>query len=616
MGRPAVSYLTVWLLLHFLSCVLIVNAFPKGEIIRAKRDLDFDKEEVGDALYENEPSSKSIKSLGDSKESLHKRDANEDENTKEDENPEGDDAGDVSPQSKSETSKHEAGSQTTDSNSKENSDANQNHEIDKENSENKTTEKDVSNVVDNKEASRETKEKDENLEKGNQIKGHDFVQNTEKEKEGDKSEKSGKTRQNVEGKPGDQSNEQNKLLKYGMESNIDHPMINGDVIKKYSAAQDTSNGEILGIADKRDDITTTKDFTKDTSNKNIKHDQISSNSDSINKDNEQLTKRSDVSDRLFKRDDKDEKETHDIQEGGAPSHFQVDDKSSDLEINANSAGVKVKAKPASLQVVSRPGAHGPAPPMMPFVPPPVPVLHHHPHHYYHHRHHHHHRHHRPHYFIYPVQNDFFPMRHWHEEPHHWHGMIHHWHEEEPHYFFPYNHHFFDEPHWGHGWEDGYHLYGRGFYNGGPDNHLYERSTVETARDPRFSAPTALDGFNSGIALPDMDNRFMMVSHIPMHNLNNNDQDIQGMEDQMRASPIAPVPSYGGAAPMPEMEHEREPEEGYAKFSVPRIPAPLEPSRMRRRFEEGNDATVEEERDDFPEHEETPARLPEPHLHRR
>ncbi|XP_078359399.1 uncharacterized protein LOC144643886 [Oculina patagonica] len=46
--------------------------------------------------------------------------------------------------------------------------------------------------------------------------------------------------------------------------------------------------------------------------------------------------------------------------GPEVGHFQVDDKSADLEINANSAGVKVKAKPASLQVVSRPGSHSPS----------------------------------------------------------------------------------------------------------------------------------------------------------------------------------------------------------------------------------------------------------------
>ncbi|KAK3703953.1 hypothetical protein QZH41_003850 [Actinostola sp. cb2023] len=40
---------------------------------------------------------------------------------------------------------------------------------------------------------------------------------------------------------------------------------------------------------------------------------------------------------------------------GEPSHFQVDDKAAEIEVNANPAGVKVIAKPASLQVVAKPG---------------------------------------------------------------------------------------------------------------------------------------------------------------------------------------------------------------------------------------------------------------------
>ena len=40
---------------------------------------------------------------------------------------------------------------------------------------------------------------------------------------------------------------------------------------------------------------------------------------------------------------------------GEPSHFQVDDKAAEIEVNANPAGVKVNAKPASLQVVAKPG---------------------------------------------------------------------------------------------------------------------------------------------------------------------------------------------------------------------------------------------------------------------
>lgn len=69
------------------------------------------------------------------------------------------------------------------------------------------------------------------------------------------------------------------------------------------------------------------------------------------------------------------KETKETSTEPEVGHFQVDDKSADLEINANSAGVKVKAKPASLQVVSRPGSHPPTP-VVP-VAPLNPFYHHH-----------------------------------------------------------------------------------------------------------------------------------------------------------------------------------------------------------------------------------------------
>ncbi len=39
---------------------------------------------------------------------------------------------------------------------------------------------------------------------------------------------------------------------------------------------------------------------------------------------------------------------------GQPTHFQMDDRSPELEINANDQGVKIKAKPATLQVMSHP----------------------------------------------------------------------------------------------------------------------------------------------------------------------------------------------------------------------------------------------------------------------
>ena len=57
---------------------------------------------------------------------------------------------------------------------------------------------------------------------------------------------------------------------------------------------------------------------------------------------------------------------------GEPTHFQVDDKAAELEINANAMGVKVNAKPASLQVVSKPGAPAMAVPHPVVYAPPEP----------------------------------------------------------------------------------------------------------------------------------------------------------------------------------------------------------------------------------------------------
>ena len=354
------------------------------------------------------------------------------------------------------------------------------------------------------------------------------------------------TRHNVEGKNKDSKN----LLKSGMDANVDSPMTNSDLIKTYDAAADTSNGELLGMS-KRTQITTKPTETVDDTETSTATSTISeSTEDSISKrqatESLLLTKRS-------------EKETHDIQEGGAPSHFQVDDKSADLEINANSAGVKVKAKPASLQVVSRPGQHGIAPPMMPFMPPPVPVIHHLPHH---HRHHHHH--HRRHHYIEPIF--FSPFHHDNFMPYgHFEGHEHGYGWGEPNFFAPYHHdEGFGYGHWGDVDNYGYHGFARHRIE---DGGLYGRSTVETARDPRLSAPAALDGFNSGIALPDMDQRFMRISH-----LNGPHVRYQHLDDDFK-----------GFGP-PTLEEERMAEQGEYRYHVPRAPLPdMEESRHQRRL---------------------------------
>ena len=494
MAKAAGLWLAAVLCFQLYICYSQVDGLPQGSIIRAKRDLD---ENFEDALFDKE------------EDVLSKRDADDTE---------------------------EQSSATT--NAKESDDSAKKSD---------TGDK----VTIDSEESVEASSKE-----GNESKNVEEAKTNEKQ---DKTEAvkdvQAETRHNVEGKNADSVSE--KLLKTGMDANVDSPMTNGDLIKRYDASKDTSNGEMLGMS-KRTKIATQSTETKD--NSETKKDTIDkptntelptvvtpkATDNTENKD--EVSKRQTIeTPQLFKRS---EKETHDIQEAGAPSHFQVDDKSADLEINANSAGVKVKAKPASLQVVSRPGQHGIAPPMMPFMPPPVPVMHHLPHHHRHH-HHHHRRHHyeEPIYFAPFHHEGFMPYGHFegHEGGYGW---------EEPHFFTPYHHEEgfgYGHPHWGEGEGDGFHGYARHHIYGGG---LYGRSTVETAHDPRLATPAALDGFNSGIALPDMDQRFMKISHLNGPNVR-----YQHMEDDFR-----------GFGP-PTMEEERMAEQGEYRYHVPRAPLP-------------------------------------------
>ena len=494
MARAPGLWLAAAFCFHLCICYSKVDGLPQGSIIRAKRELDDDFQ---DALYAKEDGL------------LSKREAI----GADDEQPSEAKASSASESVESEGSpakKSDAGDKVT---------------------------------IDSAESIEAQSNEAGKSDNGEESKKDDTQSKTETFKD-EKAE----TRHNVEGKNADSVSK--NLLKSGMDSNVDNPMTNSDLIKKYDAAEDTSNGELLGMS-KRTKIST--GHTETTARSETKKDIIDEETTTVvrptttkNTENN-LSKRQTIeSPKLTKRS---EKETHDIQEAGAPSHFQVDDKSADLEINANSAGVKVKAKPASLQVVSRPGQHGIAPPMMPFMPPPVPVMHHLPHH---HRHHHHH--HRRHHYIEPIY--FAPFHHEGFTPygHSWgHEGGYGW--EDPHFFAPYHH---DEGyggygHWGEGDGFGFHGYARHRIE---DAGLYGRSTVETARDPRLSAPAALDGFNSGIALPDMDQRFMRIGH-----LNGPQVRYQHLDDDFKG--------YGP----PTMEEERLAEQGEYRYHVPRAPLP-------------------------------------------
>lgn len=303
--------------------------------------------------------------------------------------------------------------------------------------------------------------------------------------------------------------EEEAKLSQGMDPNVDHPIVDTDLIKKYDETTDTEHGEMMGVSDdKRDTIMTVTGLSRthkplDTLNvpEQSFFQTLHISNSNVNSDRLRLVE---------KRDDK----ASDNPQDSAPSHFQVDDKSADLEINANSAGVKVKAKPASLQVVSRPGAHGQPP--LPFAAAqpvqsvPVPLYHdvyHEPIEYHHHHpYHHHHRHHRRHHHHHPHEVGLFlPTQSFITPPIlapmspevQAHGML-------PHFMYTYP----QRGYRGYGCENGCsgfpYSYARSLFKGGRDVNAYGRSTVETALDPRLGAPTAANGFNSGIAMPDQD----------------------------------------------------------------------------------------------------------------
>lgn len=300
--------------------------------------------------------------------------------------------------------------------------------------------------------------------------------------------------------------EEDASLRSGMHSNLDHPFTNSELTKHFDPEDDVTNGEMMGVDEpqqkrRRDTIQKTEDEKLLTLTDNV-IDLLQSDRDATfaNTKRDFIISRlnSAVSERSKRESEHAVADTHDMQDGGAPSHFQVDDKSADLEINANSAGVKVKAKPASLQVVSRPGSHGQGGGHHEMEMFHEPMMHyHHPHHHHHHHGHghHHRRHYRPHHEEY---DDY-------EEEHH----------EMP--------HFFDVPHYGSTWGHGI---GGGGYGGDEmgggygfehgigrsrfptpllpnrEENGYGRSAIESALDRRLGSVASLSGFNRELALPD------------------------------------------------------------------------------------------------------------------
>ena len=280
------------------------------------------------------------------------------------------------------------------------------------------------------------------------------------------------------------TDDQDARLVQGMDSNVDHPMANSDITKRYDASTDIIHGEMMGISDTDNYDTNPHDLKRSIMHTIYTTEPHSQFKLYLNKLSLDVKRRS--------------VDNESEQYGGAPSHFQVDDKSADLEINANSAGVKVKAKPASLQVVSRPGsAHSFSSPVsldpQAYVPPPpveMHLYHQRPHH---HRHYHHRRHHRRHHHHEDFEPERFSGSYFHHNGFEW---------NQPHSYYP---HFFGMQPVSMSWEGfpspyEYHFGGRWISSPG-----YVRSNVEGALDPRLNSGISANGFNPGIALPDSEN---------------------------------------------------------------------------------------------------------------
>ena len=401
--------------------------------------------------------------------------------------------------------------------------------------------------------------------------------------------------ESTEAKDAIADSEGNKMEE-GMDSNIDHPFVNSELTKKYDVTTDTSHGDMLGMDEPRDNVPDSpSDNVPDPNDSLIIEDSNDIFTDSLpeqtnvdlNEDSfaiyetlgqdpgMHMYKRDlvlgDEESRLYKRDDSHHvADTHDMQDGGAPSHFQVDDKSADLEINANSAGVKVKAKPASLQVVSRPGTHSTAAPQV--AEEQGSISYHEPVHYHpHHHHHHHHRHHHPHFFHH--------HHHRHHQPHHVHyepemrfmgGEDHHhddYHEDEEMemdhgghhhegYEMEYDHghgempHYFSIPRYG--GEFGHGMGGSGGYGGGHGRHwipegAYSRSTVESAIDPRLDSPNSLGGFNSALALPDTDRN--LVDNLRAELMSEHERMKQESMSQLQDAQVEPMSHLQSRSPL-------------------------------------------------------------------
>ncbi|XP_047141169.2 uncharacterized protein LOC100210570 isoform X3 [Hydra vulgaris] len=287
-------------------------------------------------------------------------------------------------------------------------------------------------------------------------------------------------------------------LLQGMDSNVDHPMANNDITKRYDASADIMHGEMMGMGDSDNYDTTPNDLKRSTIHTIYTTDPHSKFKFDLNRLSIDVKRRS--------------VENLNEQNGGVSLLLRVNNKSNGLESNANST--EGNTKPVPFQVRSQLGSalfSTDTFNSQTYTSPSLSqakVFHERqPRHFHHHHHHHrrHHLHHRHHHYRNEFEPERFSESYFRRNGFEWNQPLS--------YYSP----FFRMPPYSMSWGRfsnpyEYHM-GRRWIS----SPSYVRSNVEGALDPRLNSGIFANGFNPGIALPDSENLMAESLRKPLQN---------------------------------------------------------------------------------------------------
>ncbi|XP_065670824.1 uncharacterized protein LOC100210570 isoform X3 [Hydra vulgaris] len=307
-----------------------------------------------------------------------------------------------------------------------------------------------------------------------------------------------KVQNNVKSSSLVQPDDEDARLLQGMDSNVDHPMANNDITKRYDASADIMHGEMMGMGDSDNYDTTPNDLKRSTIHTIYTTDPHSKFKFDLNRLSIDVKRRS--------------VENLNEQNGGTSLRLRVNNKSNGLESNANST--EGNTKPVSLQVRSQLGSalfstdkFNSQTYTSPSLSQAKVFHERQPRHFHHHHHHHrrHHLHHRHHHYHNEFEPERFGESYFRRNGFEWNQPLS--------YYSP----FFRAPPYSMSWGRfsnpyEYHM-GRRWIS----SPSYVRSNVEGALDPRLNSGIFANGFNPGIALPDSENLMAESLRKPLQN---------------------------------------------------------------------------------------------------